>query len=91
MFLSGVADGGRGALRDRVPDPDSAVAVGAAAAVLRHSTGMVKKNISKIDEIFQNLWATKVSRRLRDGRGDDLTKPWTIFVLCRVGKVLKLA
>ena len=45
MFLSGVADGGRGALRDRVPDPDSAVAVGAAAAVLRHSTGMVKENL----------------------------------------------
>ena len=45
MFLPGVADGGRGALRDRVPHPDSAVAVGAAAAVLRNSAGMAEKNL----------------------------------------------
>ena len=63
MFLPGVADGGRGALRDRVPDPDSAVAVGAAAAVLRNSAGMVKK----------------ICRRLRDGRGGDFIQPWSIL------------
>ena len=43
MFLPGVADGGRGPLRDRVPDPDCAVAVGAPAAVLRHSAGTERK------------------------------------------------
>ena len=43
MFLPGVADGGRCPLRDRVPDPDCAVAVGAPAAVLRHSAGTERK------------------------------------------------